>query len=372
MNTLPEKGWVNAAGPRDQPRIAIVGDHPTEDDERIGLIFSDKSGSLLASMLARVGLRKADCYQTAVFLEKPMFNSVEHWCLTKREVEVAWAEAGNVGKYPYPHIMRSKAAKAPLYLAPERLRSIDRLKMELEMVKPNMVLALGNVACWALLGTAGITKLRGTLVKSSLVPGLKVLPTYHPSNVFQQWDLYPIVLADLDKARKSQHTAELEVPQREIWIEPTLTDLWDFYNLHMVNSRCIAVDIETQGRQITCIGFAPSKQAALVVPFWDINNKIDPNYWRTPLDEIKALRFIQAVLASKIPKVFQNGLYDMTYIWKCWGMPIAGEIHDTMILHHALQPELQKGLGFLGSIYTSEPAWKAMIKRKSDTEKRDE
>lgn len=31
-----------------------------------------------------------------------------------------------------------------------------------------------------------------------------------------------------------------------------------------------------------------------------------------------------------------------------------------MVMHHALFPEMEKNLGFLGSIYTSEPAWKMM------------
>jgi len=31
-----------------------------------------------------------------------------------------------------------------------------------------------------------------------------------------------------------------------------------------------------------------------------------------------------------------------------------------MLLHHAMQPEMEKGLGFLGSLYTNEPSWKFM------------
>lgn len=34
--------------------------------------------------------------------------------------------------------------------------------------------------------------------------------------------------------------------------------------------------------------------------------------------------------------------------------------HDTMLLHHALQPESLKGLGYLGSVYTDEQSWKQM------------
>jgi hypothetical protein len=44
---------------------------------------------------------------------------------------------------------------------------------------------------------------------------------------------------------------------------------------------------------------------------------------------------------------------------------------DTMLLHHAMYPELPKSLGFLGSIYTNESAWKLM-RQDSEELKRDE
>jgi hypothetical protein len=40
-----------------------------------------------------------------------------------------------------------------------------------------------------------------------------------------------------------------------------------------------------------------------------------------------------------------------------------------MLLHHALQPESEKGLGFLGSVYTNEASWKLM---RTSTIKRDQ
>ena len=41
-----------------------------------------------------------------------------------------------------------------------------------------------------------------------------------------------------------------------------------------------------------------------------------------------------------------------------------------MLAHHALQPESAKGLGFMGSIYTDEGAWKQ--ERKVSTIKKDD
>jgi hypothetical protein len=44
---------------------------------------------------------------------------------------------------------------------------------------------------------------------------------------------------------------------------------------------------------------------------------------------------------------------------------------DTMLLHHALYPEMQKDLGFLGSIYTNEASWKINHKKKDTVKEQD-
>ena len=41
-----------------------------------------------------------------------------------------------------------------------------------------------------------------------------------------------------------------------------------------------------------------------------------------------------------------------------------GAAHDTMLLHHSLQPEMLKGLGFLASVYADEGAWMEMRTKK--------
>jgi hypothetical protein len=78
------------------------------------------------------------------------------------------------------------------------------------------------------------------------------------------------------------------------------------------------------------------------------------------------------VLGSDQPKVAQNGLYDLSFLWRSYGITVRAFQHDTMLLHHALQPESEKSLGFLGSIYTGEASWKLMRARGKTTIKRDE
>ena len=65
-------------------------------------------------------------------------------------------------------------------------------------------------------------------------------------------------------------------------------------------------------------------------------------------------------------------MYDLSYIYDA-GINVRGLIEDTMLMHHVLQPELPKSLGFLASIYCNNPAWKHMrTQKKKDVNKRDE
>jgi DNA polymerase I-like protein with 3'-5' exonuclease and polymerase domains len=68
---------------------------------------------------------------------------------------------------------------------------------------------------------------------------------------------------------------------------------------------------------------------------------------------------------GRIPKLFQNGLYDIAFLWRAQGIAVRGAAEDTMLLSHALQPESLKGLGYLGSIYTDHGPWKS--ERKGET-----
>src|SRR5690606_18082006 len=126
----------------------------------------------------------------------------------------------------------------------------------------------------------------------------KVLPTYHPAAMMRDMSLRPVLLADLDKARREQEFPDIRRPQREIWVEPNLADLDLFEQEHINPSPFLSIDIETKGRQITCIGFAPTKSVALVVPFYD-PSRADGNYWRTFTDELAAWRWVRRICALR-------------------------------------------------------------------------
>lgn len=289
-----------------------------------------------------------------VFNFRPPNNDIEALCGPKREDTTG-----------LPPIKLGKYVKA------EYLTHVEKLKADLERLRPNLVVALGNIATWALFKSTGITRIRGNIVEATLVPGQKVLPTFHPAAILRQYELRHVTVIDFIKAKREAEYPDIRRPRREVWTEPTLSDLATFWDRYIEGARWIAPDIETAGRQITCIGFSPAPEVAIVVPFVDTNAS-SGSYWKTIEDERKAWEWVRRVLDHPAPKVFQNGLYDIHFLWRGYGIKVRNVAEDTMLLHHAMQPESPKGLGFLGSVYTNEAPWKLMRDRKKTTLKRDD
>ena len=365
------------------PPIFFIGEAPGENEAKIGQGFVGTSGAELLRMLHEAGviqftpadrenLKKfystydpwrldaiwsahPELYRTNVFKTHPPGNKLDFFCGPK-----ATAIPG------FPALIKSG------YVRKEFQHELDRLGDEILAVDPNLIIALGNSALWALYGRTGITKLRGTTcVSTHIVSGYKLLCTYHPAAVTRQWELRPTTIADLSKINREKDHPDVRRPPCEIWVEPDLEDIQTFITNHIRAGQLLSVDIETSGSQITCIGFAPRPDLAIVIPIHD-SCAANGCYWSSMVDEQFCWGLIRSVLEDQsIPKLFQNGLYDIAFLYRSVGIRVLGALHDTMLLHHSLQPESLKGLGYLGSIYTDHGPWKSE-RQKTDTIKRDE
>lgn len=321
------------------------------DRNRIDLYY--KTGD--PTHLAKVWQAHDEFYLTNVFNAHPPGNKLEYFCGGKAD-----------GIPGYGPLVPSK------YVRTEFAPELDRLGDEILSLDPNLIVCLGNCAVWALTGKTGVSKLRGTTVLSSHTVGnYKLLVAYHPSAVNRQHDLRPTTVADLSKIPVESETGTLERPPCEIWIEPDVEDIRTFIKNHIPSGTLVSCDIETSGTQITCMGFAPRRDLAIVIPFVD-PRKPGKSYWASAEFEQQCWELIRSVLEdSTIAKTFQNGLYDIAFLARAYGILVKGALHDTMLLHHALQPEALKGLGYLGSLYTNHGPWKHERKG-TETIKRDE
>lgn len=332
---------VRGVGPL-PARIVLVGEAPGEQENIQGLPFVGGAGRVLDMMLKRAGLDRATLFVTNVFRTRPPFNNVSHFFAKKSEAK----RAG----YDSPHPPYGTAG----ILRPDFQPHIDELVSEIQAATPNLVVAMGATALWALCGLDKIGKYRGAVLESTLVKGVKVLPTYHPAGVMRQWRWVPTVVADLMKARAEGEFPEIRRPFRLIHTSPAAYDI-DCFIERALECEAVAVDIETVGRTITTVGIAISPYEAMSINMMRATEKSRNHAWGA----------VRRLMMSPVTKVFQNGSYDIRYFHE-YKIPVRGLIEDTMVMHHALQPELEKSLGYMGSLYTNEGAWKNMVSFKEE------
>jgi uracil-DNA glycosylase family 4 len=302
-------------------RIAFVGDFPSTTDVEKGMTLVGSSGNVFNSMLRTANLDRNEFYIGNVFNEPGEF--------TKRDLQRA-----ALSNY------------------------LDRLSSELCDVSPNIIVPLGPIALWAFTGSTSLDSQRGAIQPAEFIlPGAKLLPTYHPKFVRAQWKYFSVVTADIIRAYREGAYREIRLPHRELLIEPTISEFRD-YMPRLLASDLLAVDIETGWGMVTNIGFAPDREHAINIPFSDIR-KPNKSFYSLE-DEIAAWKLVKEVLESDVPKLGQNfGAYDAYWLIDQMGIAPRNYLHDTRLIHHALYPELPKDLEFMGASYTEQGAWKA-------------
>ena len=345
MTLAPESPIrVPADWPRQRPcKLAFVAEAPGEYE--IGWTPNPKplvgpSGVVFNQLLRAANIDRAEVLVTNVYDQKAPGNDVGPW-------------------------MRDEAFTRPY---------LSRLANEIEKSDPALIVTLGSASLWALTGETNVGQHRGSpFLATRTAVGRKIVPTYHPSFVQRTWKMFGTVVADFVKAAalaEKPRSEPIGWSKREIWIEPTLSDLMEFEDRFIAKADFITIDIETMpgARQIKCVGFGVDAVTAIVVPFVDWR-KPSRSYWNDPGDEVKAWAWVERQCASPKPKLMQNGVYDAFWLWDRMGIAVMNYSEDTRLIHHVLYPELPKSLEYMGGRYLVQQPWKRWGRRKE--EKRD-
>ncbi|MEM9970564.1 MAG: uracil-DNA glycosylase [Pseudomonadota bacterium] len=127
-------------------RVMIIGEAPGRDEDLQGKPFVGRAGQFLDLMFSHIGLsRAAQVPRDAVYIT-------------------------NVLPWRPPQNRDPKPDEAAMML--------PFLTRHVALAAPDVLVAMGNHACQALLGRAGITRLRGTWAEAL---GKPVLPMFHPA-----------------------------------------------------------------------------------------------------------------------------------------------------------------------------------------------
>jgi DNA polymerase len=137
-------------------KIFFCGEAPGADEEMHGEPFAGKAGQLLTKIIQAMGLQREDVY------------------------------IGNIMNYrpPVPTPVGNRAPELN-----EMAYCLPFLKAQLEVVQPEVIVALGNTAMDGLMGhdpKRRITKIRGQWMEFD---GFPLIPTFHPSYLLRNQSL---------------------------------------------------------------------------------------------------------------------------------------------------------------------------------------
>ena len=235
------------------------------------------------------------------------------------------------------------------------IEGVAQLVADIARVNPNVVVAMGNLALWALTGEWGVTNWRSSVMESILIPGLKVIPTLSPSIVHKQWSQRPLIVHDFKRVARESATSAISPPSYRFVIRPSFEQA-ECQLLALIsqaekelargNRWKLGVDIETRAGHIACIAFAWTKLDAVCIPLMCQHSA--EGYWRE--EEEAALVRQMCKLLSLVTVVGQNWNYDAQYIYRWWHF-LCPSVIDTMVQQHTCFSNLPKNLAFLSSMY---------------------
>lgn len=329
-------------GPNPSP-ICLVGEAPGVNEEIYGRPFVGQAGEELTRILKDARLDRSTIYATNVFKLRPPSNDVLHFFTSRTDPTAS------------PTLPPLRPGK---HLRCDFEPMVAGLVPELVGVGAKVVISLGATALWALLGYQKITAYLGTIHPPTPARPFHVIPTYHPSAILRAWNLRTTMVANLLKVHAVGIGRSSAAPgsNLRVKINPTLDECRRFAE-RAANARELAVDVETEHGQIRTISFSLDATSAFVIPFWEPPR---PSYWPTESGELEAWACVRRALSGPGLKIFQNGIYDIQYLWRVHGIPINGPVADTLVAHHALEPELPRSLASLAATYLTLPEWKTM------------
>ncbi len=332
--------FVKTVGPLDA-KIMLVGEAPGKEEDLTGEPFANMrefgAGRTLNQVLNQAGISRAECLIANVARERPPGNKINFY-------------------------FEDKSCLIP---KPKLKEWIELLRKEIELYNPNVIVALGSTALWALTGEKKVSELRGYLVPCTLVPGKKVLAAYHPQHINNEWKtFYPTVL-DMRKALKHSLSPEIPKDERFLIAGASPFTFITFMEEMIADKECkkIALDIETNakcpGSHITVLGIARSSNIAMSIQVVSgdsptMNEETEKKFWET-----------LGVLVGEKEVAMHNAPFDKGVLWHNNNVLVKKIWMDTLIGAHVLWPELPRDLGFVASICLDVPPWKGTSRKDS-------
>lgn len=316
-------------------KVLFLGDSPDAREEARHEAFSDTVGFTLDSLLHEVGLLRTACVTAYVCPYRPLGGNLDQWISSKKTCpDTSWIHVG--GKWIHPTIQSG-------------IMEIRKLLFDF---KPEVIVAMGNLPLWLLTGEWGVKTWRGSMLRSSLAPQAIVIPTYHPSQLHQDFSLKPYIRRDLARVADVLANPGQEDPPKNYILRPTFEQTKSYLQDKLLRAQegqlFLGGDFETRSGHIACLGLAHAVDSAICIPF--MCQERNSGYFYLHEEQEIVLMLKELLTHPNVSAIFQNGSYDAQYFQRWWGF-VPNIALDTMVVHHSTFSGMPKALGFLASLH---------------------
>lgn len=314
---------VPGEGPEDAS-IMVLGEAPGENEQKKLRPFIGKAGKILSFALKKAGLSRSDCYIT---------NAVKHQPPNNRD--------------PYAAEMR---AYAPL------------LHQEIETVDPDVIIGVGGVSAWALLGRKSIEDWRG-YIRTTREEGCLDKPcliTYHPSSYLYGNPAWSLFISDLNKAKRFID-GEISQDRTDVMVAKGLSEVRAALE-YLGSEDVCCFDIETSGFSvlddyIACFSFTIEEGTSVVIPVVDV---AEPIYRGTDLKAFK--KMMRDFFLSGTKFVNWSGAFDMNFTTMLIGRENRSGFYDNwladaMFMHALLEEDHSHVLEYVAGYHLDMEPW---------------
>lgn len=320
---------INGTG-YEQSQLMIIGDYARKADVASQLCLSGYYKSKLQEFLKSAGYSIDQCYRTCIIKDYIQGLGTGTWGQDKKLLEY-YFESSDTTLIEYVNIIIE----------------------EINLIKPTVIIGLGEYALRMLTNKIGIGKWRGSVLplaadinnKLGETPWtLKVVSTYHPLIIQTEEHNQFLIRLDFKKATDLVFNPGKPIDYHEIVIARHSMDLLRFIERYpFMEYQEMTIDIETNYGFITCLGISFDGFAGICIPL----------FGATSIEVIERARMLHLLSQLLVERdlINQNIAYDKR-ISARFGLRLDKIKWDTILAAAIIAPDFPKRLDFLTSIYT--------------------
>jgi DNA polymerase-1 len=285
------------------PRVVFVGEAPGQDEDEQGKVFIGRAGELLRSFIMKYKLHYNDYFITNTVKCRPPKNRTP----TRTEIRAC---------SPY-------------------------LFEELQRLKPDIIVPMGNTALRAVLAVEGIHSYRNRVVRSDTY-NCDVLPMLHPAAILRNPEHEKLMDKDFQKLKTYLAEAiPAETGDRiefgQVTIVQSKPQMMSLYK-KILKRGIMFWDVETNGEDIyikedllfTCVSVCCEQRKAYVFPLTESSQA---------MEEFFIEEFMRPLLENpKVKKCAQNMNFDAKVMRTKYDIVVNNWWFDTMIAHYLIHP----------------------------------